>query len=73
MGLLVCFLYNEGLYALPCAFFKVLASLGLGLGLERVGSWQGASATDPTRMPRGPEEDQEVEVALDLVAQEAQA
>lgn len=24
LGLLVCFLYNEGLYALPRAFFKVL-------------------------------------------------
>lgn len=24
MGLLICFLYNEALYALPRAFFKVL-------------------------------------------------
>ncbi|XP_060031959.1 Bardet-Biedl syndrome 1 protein [Erinaceus europaeus] len=35
VGLLVCFLYNEGLYALPCAFFKVpLLVPGLNYPLE---------------------------------------
>lgn len=39
LGLLVCFLYDEALYALPRAFFKVLGQPHGGLGQT---SWGGS-------------------------------